>query len=229
MIASETKSGRIHNAAGAREAILDAAEAVFAEHGFDGARMEAIARSSSYNSSLIFHYFGDKLNLYAEVIRRADREMTVLQTQVFTPLFENETILSNPQAFRAFLENISALYLDYLLNHPRFTRMLLWEQAEGWQTFSKIFTRFDTDNGEQIESIFRKAYRKGMLRSNFFPILQLSLILQICLSFIAFIPLYQIGVTSGGDAFSPAALDDAKKYLVSFVVHGMMADPTPQP
>jgi AcrR family transcriptional regulator len=32
-----SRSGRTHDAEGAREAILNAAEEVFAEHGFDGA------------------------------------------------------------------------------------------------------------------------------------------------------------------------------------------------
>src|SRR2546426_766171 len=66
----ELRRGRTHDAEGAREAILTAAEAVFAEHGFDGARIDAIAKSSGYNSSLLFHYFGDKLGLYAEVVKR---------------------------------------------------------------------------------------------------------------------------------------------------------------
>ena len=65
-----SKRGRTHDAEGAREAILNAAEKVFAEHGFDGARIDVIAKESGYNKSLIFQYFDDKLSLYAAVIRR---------------------------------------------------------------------------------------------------------------------------------------------------------------
>ena len=53
-----------------RLAILDAAEVVFSEHGFDGACIDAIAEGSGHNKTLIFRYFGDKLNLYAEVLKR---------------------------------------------------------------------------------------------------------------------------------------------------------------
>ena len=42
----EPRRGRAHDAEGAREAILNAAEAVFAEHGFDGARIDVIAKAS---------------------------------------------------------------------------------------------------------------------------------------------------------------------------------------
>ncbi len=76
--------GRVHDAEGTREAILDAAEEIFAENGFDGARIDAIAAKSGYNKSLIFHYFGDKLGLYAEVLRRADVETRELQARVLS-------------------------------------------------------------------------------------------------------------------------------------------------
>src|ERR1700680_1270937 len=102
----------------ARRAILNAAEEVFAENGFDGARIDAIAAASGYNKSLIFHYFEDKLGLYAEVIRRADNEVTALQGRVLAPLLADETIVSNAPAFKALLEKIVGILFDYLVEHP---------------------------------------------------------------------------------------------------------------
>ena len=220
----EPRRGRAHDAEGAREAILNAAEAVFAEHGFDGARIDVIAKASGYNSSLLFHYFGDKLGLYVEVVKRADREMTELQVRVLAPLLEDETIVSNVHAFKALLENIVTALFDYLIAHPRFMRMLLWEQAEGWQTFSKTVSQFDTEDAEQFEALFRKARSAGLLRSDFVPLIQLSMVLQICLTYLTFIPLYQMVLPPGEDLFSAAALARAREYLVAFVVHGMMID-----
>src|SRR5438067_2542786 len=111
----EPRRGRPHDAEGTREAILNAAEAVFAEHGFDGARIAAIARASGYNSSLIFQYFGDKLGLYAEVIKQADRETSELQTRVLAPLLADETIASNAHAFKTLLEKTVQAVFDYLV------------------------------------------------------------------------------------------------------------------
>jgi len=45
-----SRRGRVHDAKGAREAILNAAEVVFAEHGFSGARIED-RKSTRLNSS----------------------------------------------------------------------------------------------------------------------------------------------------------------------------------
>ena len=220
----EPRRGRAHDAEGAREAILNAAEAVFAEHGFDGARIDVIAKASGYNSSLLFHYFGDKLGLYVEVVKRADREMTELQVRVLAPLLEDETVTSNVHAFKALLENIVTALFDYLIAHPRFMRMLLWEQAEGWQTFSRTVSQFDTEDADQFEALFRKARSTGLLRSDFVPLIQLSMVLQICLTYLTFIPLYQMVLPPGEDLFSAAALARAREYLVAFVVHGMMID-----
>ena len=219
-----SRRGRAHDAAGAQEAILNAAEEVFAEHGFDGARIDAIAKASGYNSSLIFHYFGDKLNLYAEVIKHADREMTEFQVSMFAPLLEDETIASNPQAFRALLEGIVIALFDYLVAHPRLMRMLLWEQAEGWQTYTKIISQLNTGDTEPFVTLFQKAHRAGLLRSDFVPLIQLTMALQICMSYLTFIPLYQMVLPAGEDLSSTASLARARDYIVDLVVHGMMID-----
>jgi AcrR family transcriptional regulator len=209
---------------GAQEAILNAAEEVFAEHGFDGARIDAIAKASGYNSSLIFHYFGDKLNLYAEVVKHADREMTEFQVSMFAPLLEDETIASNPQAFKAILEGIVIVLFDYLVAHPRLMRMLLWEQAEGWQTYTKIISQISTEDTEPIVALFQKARSAGLLRSGFVPLIQLTMVLQICMSYLTFIPLYKMVLPSGEDFSSTEALARARDYIVGLVVHGMMID-----
>ena len=133
-----SKRGRARDAEKTREAILSAAEAVFAEHGFDGARIDAIAQAADYNKSLIGQYFGDKLGLYAEVVKRADRETSALQARLLVPLLLDETIASNAHTFKAFLETIVGSLFDYLLEHPRFMRMQLWEMAEGWQTYKQV-------------------------------------------------------------------------------------------
>ncbi len=52
------------------ERILDAAAAVFAEHGFGGARVEAIAARAGVNKAMLYYHVGDKAELYAAVLTR---------------------------------------------------------------------------------------------------------------------------------------------------------------
>jgi AcrR family transcriptional regulator len=218
-----SRRGRTHDAEGAKEAILNAAEEVFAEHGFDGARIDAIAAKAGYNKSLIFQYFGDKLNLYAEITKRADREMAELQGNLLTPLLEDEAITSDRGKFKALLETIAGTLFDYLAAHPRLIRLINWEQAEDWQTYKKIFSQFDTEDADRFEAIFSKAHRAGLLRSDFPGLIQTTVILQICLSYLAYIPLYEL-VLPGEDFSSRPALQRARAYLIDFIVAGMMTE-----
>ena len=54
----------------AREKILDASSAVFAEEGFAGARVDAIAQRAGVNKAMLYYHIGDKQALYNEVLNR---------------------------------------------------------------------------------------------------------------------------------------------------------------
>jgi len=219
-----SRRGRVHDAEGAREAILNAAEQVFAEHGFDGARIDAIAETAGYNKSLLFQYFGDKLSLYTAVNKRTDRDLTEFGARVLAPFLEDEILATDAHKFRAFLETVIGALFDYLLDHPRLTRIILWEQAEGWQTYTKIMSQFDTEDVDQFRTLFIRARSAGLLRSDVDPLIQLVVAEQMCWSYLASIPLYQMFLADE-DLSSAAALAYAREYIVDFVVHGMMVDP----
>lgn len=64
-------TGRRAGDSGTRDALLDAARDLFAEHGYDGASLRAIAARADVDPALIRHFFGDKERLFAETM--ADR------------------------------------------------------------------------------------------------------------------------------------------------------------
>jgi TetR/AcrR family transcriptional regulator len=51
-----------------RVKILDAAEDEFAEHGFHGSRMVAIAKRAGVTHGLLHYYFDSKDHLYEQVV-----------------------------------------------------------------------------------------------------------------------------------------------------------------
>lgn len=53
-----------------REKILAAALAEFSDRGFAGARVDAIAKRARVNKRMLYYCFGDKQDLYREVLRR---------------------------------------------------------------------------------------------------------------------------------------------------------------
>ena len=76
MMETRRKRGRerVYDAQSTCHAILSAAETLFAERGFDGTSVDAIASQAGYNKSLLFQYFGDKLGLYSQVLKRRSRD-----------------------------------------------------------------------------------------------------------------------------------------------------------
>ncbi len=50
-----------------QDRLLDAAEQLFSEHGFDGASVRDIAATAGCNIAAVNYYFGSKDKLYTEV------------------------------------------------------------------------------------------------------------------------------------------------------------------
>jgi TetR/AcrR family transcriptional regulator len=63
-----TGNYRKENSSKTAEKILAVARAVFAEHGYNGTRMDEIARRANVNKATVYYQIGDKDTLYANVI-----------------------------------------------------------------------------------------------------------------------------------------------------------------
>jgi TetR/AcrR family transcriptional regulator len=218
-----SKRGRTHDAEGARQAILDAAEEVFAEHGFDGARIDVIAKVAGYNKSLIFQYYGDKLALYAAVIRRADDQTRTMQNEALSKLMNVDPRLV-PDQIRDLLSEFVGWYFDYILEHPRIMRIYLWEMAEGWQTFSKVISQRDLDDVDQFAPVLAKLQGAGLLRKHPNPLLQVSPALFIGALYLSYLPLYR-AMLPDLDFSSPAELAHARRFVIEFTVNGLLITP----
>lgn len=55
---------------GVRDRLLDSAEELFCEHGFDDTSVRDLAAAAGCNIASVNYYFGSKENLYVEMFRR---------------------------------------------------------------------------------------------------------------------------------------------------------------
>lgn len=215
---------RVYDAQSTRETILSTAETLFAERGFDGTSVDAIASQAGYNKSLLFQYFGDKLGLYSQVLRRSDLEMATLMGRTFAPMvlrLADERAVLRTEEFRAFLIVMVQALFDYLLEHPRLVRILTWEMAAGWQTFTQIARQFAPEDLTRATTLFQRAHQAGLLRSHFVPTIQFTMLLPWCQMYLSYLPLYQ-RLLPDEELDSARLLADGRDYLVDFVVTGMM-------
>lgn len=92
------RTGRRPGASGAREAILEAARETFAQHGYDGSTIRAIARAAGVDPALVHHYFGSKEELFA-----ATMELPVNPADVLPGVLAGDTAELGERLARLFL------------------------------------------------------------------------------------------------------------------------------
>jgi AcrR family transcriptional regulator len=96
------------------ERILAAATRVFAQKGFDGARVDAIARAAKINKERLYHYFGDKDGLFTAVLERGYRSLREAEAKLE---------LDDLPANGAILRLVEFTWV-YYQEHPEFIRLL---------------------------------------------------------------------------------------------------------
>lgn len=210
----------------AREAILRAAEEIFARDGFDGARVDAIAEASGYNKALIFHYFGDKLGLYREIVCMRRDESESQRTKMLLAAAGDDTAPTDAAHVRGFIETMVRWHFDHLVAHPHQRRILAWEAAEGWGTLIEA-----KRGGGQlcplwvgpVVGFIRRAQAAGIIRPEIDPYMAMAHVKGMVLIHLLSLPHYD--ALFGVDFSSPAALERAREQLVAFAVHAMMTSP----
>ena len=91
-----------------KTAILDAAERLFAQNGYDSTSTREIAEQVGVNVAMIAYYFGSKENLLKAIIERYGRAAV--------SLFRSKYDTALPPDER--LRRITSSYLDHALAHP---------------------------------------------------------------------------------------------------------------
>jgi len=104
-----------------RDLILDAASAEFAEHGFEGARVDGIAARAGVNKAMLYYRVGDKRTLYTAVLmRNFDRIALAL-----------EGARHVAGSARDRLEAVIAAVTSMVQRYPDHPRIVLCEIASG--------------------------------------------------------------------------------------------------
>lgn len=149
-----------------RTAILDAAHALFVEHGPDGTSVRDIARAAGVTKSLIHHHFGTKEALYDAVCGRA----FVAYWSQQRALFE-----AREGADEALLRESMWTFFRFHADNPDFVRLSAHHLVRSITGESDgSFTAVDeTDLGQQLVlqgvDRLREAMRGGLLRTDLDP------------------------------------------------------------
>ncbi len=138
--------------------ILKAATTEFAKNGFEGARMDRIARRARVNKALIYYHFGSKQRLYHRVLKEQVRDViSYLKARI------KET-----HCLEDILLALATKYHEALKADSSFIPMLLREMATGGKHVKDILSHViatEVDFRKTLTGVIEEGKRKGLYRN----------------------------------------------------------------
>jgi len=124
---------KIKDSAETREKILRTAELEFAEKGFDGARVDDIAKRAGVNKALIYYYFESKDRILDELFDA----LMAKGSQVQGDALVSYPDLSQEELFRQFFEK----NLDFAIEHRSLIKIAINESLKAESRHSGLLER----------------------------------------------------------------------------------------
>lgn len=151
---------------GARS-ILQAAERLFGDQGFDAVSIQAIAERAGVCKANVIHHFGSKETLYLAVLRSV--------CQRAAPLLQ--TLVREGGDFSARLSNFAQAHLAYLFDHPGTTRLILRELLESdARRGQELAAQAVGENFTRLIGILREGQLRGEIRPQLDPAIAAALL-----------------------------------------------------
>jgi TetR/AcrR family transcriptional regulator len=152
---AKRRVGRPRSSAGTRDALLAAGTELFAEHGFDGVSVSAIALKAGVNKAMISYHFGGKRDLYAAILAATFSEIVAEVERIA------ESTGPAPQVLR---ELIAAIGVTATRRHPHFCTMMLREVLTGGERLDKAVLGQPVRVLAAVQRIVERGIRAGAFR-----------------------------------------------------------------
>ena len=160
------------NAAVTRDRVLKAAIAEFCRYGYDGARMDRVAKRAGSNIRMVYHYFVSKERLYLAALEN-----------IYSEVRSKEAALNlrDHDPMEGMLALVDFTF-DHLLAHPEFVEMMRNEnQLRGRYVKKSAFVpEAALPLVDTIRDLLRRGVRQGVFHSDLDPVQLYVSILSLC-------------------------------------------------
>jgi AcrR family transcriptional regulator len=126
-----TAPEKIRDAERSRDAILTAAERLFADHGYEGASLNDIAAEAGLSRGTPSYFFGSKEQLYMDVIERTFAAREAATRAAFEPLHRWCEGDGDLDKLREALTSAAEDYMGFLARRPSFVKLIMREELGG--------------------------------------------------------------------------------------------------
>lgn len=146
---------RRRDAAGTREALLAAGTELFAEQGYDGVPVAAIAERAGVNKAMISYHFGGKRQLYLAIVGATFGEIVA----------SVERLAEAPRPAPELLRELIAVVSDAVTRrHPHFCTMMLREVLAGGAHLEPVLVAHPARMLAAVQGIVARGVREGDFR-----------------------------------------------------------------
>ncbi len=205
-----TTPRRTRNADRSREVILDAAERLFAERGFQGTSLQDIGDAASVSRGTPSYFFGSKEGVYRAVL---DRIFGSVADLVRRQQEQALGVRAGPD--EVFAREIAG-YIGFLAERPNFVRLLQWEALTGGELLADLTARMEALR--ESERVIREEVARGAFR----PVDPRHLMLNImALCWYPFAQQESLMKVMGADAFDPDFIEAHGKAVTELVLNGI--------
>ena len=136
-----------------RARILKTAERIFSEEGFDGARVDTIAKEAGVNKALIYYYFKSKEEILETILSGLfeDAKNMIIRSAENTPDISGDN-------YRELFD----MYIDFVTKNRKIIKIAVAESAKGNKKSSVIMELGKIIVNAEIEKIRRSYNAKGL-------------------------------------------------------------------
>ena len=188
-----------------REAILDAAEVLFAERGVDGVAVRDLARQLGLTPSSLYNHFPGKQALYEAVLERGLAPFAEL-------IEEGEPDAITPEGVRRTVDVI----VDHLAAHPHLARLVQRALIEETKSVQDLIERWLQPLYERGTSVVRHVADDADWDAREVPHLAIGLF-AIVFAFFVNVPALRRMKGRRGEGYPVTALDNQKRFLAKAI------------
>jgi TetR/AcrR family transcriptional regulator len=193
-----------------REAILDAAERLFAEQGYEATSLSQVGRAAGVSRGTPGYFYGSKAELYQAVLERCFGEVREAIRA------GRERALASGETSQVVLEGAVSDYFDFLVARPNFLRLLEREALGLGGGVRDRPSHFQAGH----EALAALAIELGLDPSPSGEAAHLLLSI-VALCWFPVVHGATIAPAVGVDLSSPDALEQRKRHVIDLVLHGV--------
>jgi TetR/AcrR family transcriptional regulator len=199
-----------------QDAILDAAERLFARQGYAATTIKQIGTAASVNPALLYYYYDSKETLYRAMLQRILGQLLTRGTDAI------ERATTHADRIRAFVR----MQVRVLADHPHFPQLFVREMVDHQASHAEeAITNTAAGAFKRLCAVIEDGQRDGVFRNTFDPrFAAISVIAQVAYFVIA---RPAVGILLGRGTGGPAreVAESFYEHAAEFALAALMTPP----